>query len=74
MNRFPTLFLIAGLVLLVAGCAIPGSDQTQLEFERLRERTTTPEEDKILPDFGTDSWTEEAVRPFHGSLDRSPLV
>ena len=51
---------MAGLLLLVAGCVSPDRVRSQLEFERLREQTTTPEEEKILPEFGADPWTEEA--------------
>jgi len=53
------LLLLAGLLLLPVGCTHPGSDQSQREFERLRESTITPEEDKFLPDFGIDPWTED---------------
>lgn len=60
MIRSQILRLIAALLLLVAGCASPDQDQSQKEFERLRENTTTPEADRSLPDFGTDPWTEEA--------------
>jgi hypothetical protein len=56
-----TLLLLAGLLLLPAGCTSPGSDQSQREFERLRESTIIPEEDKVLPDFGIDPWTEEVL-------------
>jgi hypothetical protein len=69
MNRSLLLSLIAAVPLLFAGCAKPGSLQAELEFERLREETTTPEADKILPDFGTDPWTEEALRLLPGSPD-----
>jgi hypothetical protein len=69
MLRSLILPLFAALLLLVAGCASPGSIQSQREFERLREQTITPEEDKILPDFGTDPWTEEALRLSPGSPD-----
>ncbi len=72
MNRSLTLSLIAGLLLMVGGCARPGSLQSELEFERLRESTTTPEEEKILPDFGTDPWTEEALRFLPGVPGESP--
>ena len=61
MKRSSPLVLIAGLLLL-GGCAAPGSDRAKLEFERLREHPTTPDEDKFLPDFGSDPWTEEALR------------
>jgi len=60
VNRSRTLLLIAGLLLPVAGCVSPDRIQSQREFERLREQTTTPEEEKILPEFGEDPWTEEA--------------
>ena len=72
MNRSPFFPLFAALLLLVAGCASPDSIQSQLEFERLREQTTTPEEDKILPDFGTDPWTEEANRLLPGQDEGGP--
>jgi hypothetical protein len=55
-----TRLLIALLLLSVAGCSNPVRDRTKLEFERLRERPTTSDEEKILPDFGADPWTEEA--------------
>jgi len=74
MNRSLGLSLIAALLFLVAGCASPDRDQSQREFERLREHTPTPEEDKILPDFGTDPWTEEALLLFPESLNRSLLT
>jgi hypothetical protein len=71
MTRPQSLLLLSGLLLLVAGCARPGSYQSQLEFERLREQINTPEEDKILPDFGTDPWTEEALRLLPDRCDRA---
>jgi hypothetical protein len=74
MNRSQALGILAGLLLLVAGCTSPGRDQTQREFERLREHSGTPEEEKILPDFGTDPWTEEALRLLPGSLKKSTLA
>ena len=39
--------------------AILATPETLAEFERLRESTITPEEDKFLPDFGIDPWTED---------------
>jgi hypothetical protein len=59
--------LLAGLLLLIAGCANPERERTRLEFERLRQQTETPEEEKTLPDFGVDRWTEEALRLLPGS-------
>lgn len=73
MSRSKLPLIIAGLLVLVSGCASPGRDQSQLEFERLREHPTR-EEEKILPDFGTDPWTEEALRRLPGSLDQSALA
>jgi hypothetical protein len=61
MKRSTLLLLVAGLLWL-SGCAAPGSDRAQLEFERLREHPAAPDEDRFLPDFGTDPWTEEALR------------
>jgi hypothetical protein len=69
MYRSLILPLFAVLLLLAAGCASPDRIQSQLEFERLREQITAPEEDKILPDFATDSWTEEAYRLHPELLD-----
>jgi hypothetical protein len=61
--------LLAGLLLLLAGCVNPDRERTRLEFERLRQQTETPEEEKILPDFGADPWTEEAQQLLPGSPD-----
>jgi len=66
--------LVAGLLMLLAGCANPERERTRLEFERLRQETTTPEEEKILPDFGVDPWTEEAFRPLPRSRENGPLA
>jgi hypothetical protein len=71
MNRSLTLALVAGLFLSLAGCVSPDRERTRLEFERLREQTETPEEEKLLPDFGIDPWTEEALRLSPGSFDYS---
>jgi hypothetical protein len=74
MNRFRTLLLLAGVLLSVAGCSNPVRDRTKLEFERLRERPTSSDEEKILPDFGADPWTEEALRlPPRSGLGRAEL-
>jgi hypothetical protein len=61
--------LLAGLLLLLAGCVNPERERTRLEFERLRQQTETPEEEKILPDFGVDPWTEEAQHLLPGFTD-----
>src|SRR4051812_31045727 len=57
-----TLQLLLGVVCAVclAGCQGVGEKEAQLEFERLRQRTITPKGDRLQPNLGMETSSEEA--------------
>lgn len=56
------LLLGVATLLCLAGCTTLEDKEAQLEFERLRQRTLTPQGDRILPLFGPESSPQDADR------------
>lgn len=56
--------LLLGLasLLCLAGCQGIGEKEAQLEFEKLRQRTISPQGDRLQPDFERKSTSAEARR------------
>jgi hypothetical protein len=51
MIRTCLLLSLAGVLVLVVGCAGIDDKEAQSEFEKLRGYPTSPQGDRILPDF-----------------------
>ena len=63
------VYLLPLTLLLIAGCVGHGDKEAQLEFERLRQRTTPFHTDPFRPDFGTEPCLEQVLE----HADRSDL-
>jgi hypothetical protein len=72
IRTLPYLSLL--VLLLPMGCTGIGEKEAQLEFERLRESTITPQGDPVLPNFGIDPSSEESAWHFQNSGSDSPFT
>lgn len=66
-------FIALASLLFLAGCEGIGEKEAQLEFERLRHRTITPQGDRVCPSFGIEPTSAEVHRRALEHVDRFSL-